>query len=113
MTTSAKPYRLASSYRDRIYIIKDIILKLGEYGELNQTNLLSFCGLNPVKHRDILDDMERKGILTRTEERRGNKTVIIYRVTEKGKQFCEMILEPYERMFPRKRKSYNKVTEDI
>jgi predicted transcriptional regulator len=109
--TSLKPCRLTSSYRDRIYIIKDIILKLTEYGELNQTNLLSFCGLNPVKHRDILDEMERKGILTRSEEHRGNKTVTIYRVTERGKQFCEMILEPYEKMFPRKTKRYNKVTE--
>ncbi|NHH97936.1 hypothetical protein DYY66_1244 [Candidatus Nitrosotalea sp. FS] len=33
-----------SPYRDRIYIIKDIILTLVQYGELNQTALVSFCG---------------------------------------------------------------------
>ena len=30
-----------TSYRDRIYIVKDVILKLVEYGELNQKQLLS------------------------------------------------------------------------
>ena len=39
----------SGSYRDRIYIVKDIILKLVERGELNQTALLSFCGLNLKK----------------------------------------------------------------
>jgi predicted transcriptional regulator len=89
-------------YRDRIFIRKDIILKLTEYGELNQTSLLSYCGLNLVKHKDILDDMETKGIITRTEEPWGNKRIIKYAVTEKGRQFCRQILEPYEEMFPRK-----------
>jgi predicted transcriptional regulator len=37
-------------YRDRIYIVKDIILKLVEYGQLNLTALISFCGLNFKKH---------------------------------------------------------------
>ena len=46
-----------------MYIRKDIILKLTEYGQLNQTSLLSYCGLNLVKHKDILDDMEAKGII--------------------------------------------------
>ena len=45
-----------TSYRDRIYIVKDIILKLVEYGELNQTALISFCGLNLKKHRSIFDE---------------------------------------------------------
>ena len=89
-------------YRDRIFIRKDIILKLAEYGELNQTSLLSYCGLNLVKHKDILDDMEAKGIITKAEEPWGNKRIIKYRVTEKGRQFCRLILEPYEEMFPRK-----------
>ena len=52
-------------YRDRVYMRKDIILKLTEYGELNQTSLLSYCGLNLVKHKDILDDMETKGTVCR------------------------------------------------
>jgi predicted transcriptional regulator len=47
-----------ASYRDRIYIVKDVILKLIEYGELNQTTLVSFCRLNLKKHKSILDDLE-------------------------------------------------------
>ena len=56
-----------SSYRDRIYIVKDVILKLVEYGELNQTALVSFCGLNLKKHKPILDDLEANGLTERTE----------------------------------------------
>ena len=93
---------MSHEYRDRIYIRKDIIVKLAEYGELNQTSLLSYCGLNLVKHKDILDDMESKGIIIRTEEPWGNKKIIKYRVSEKGKEFCRMILDPYEEMFPRR-----------
>jgi len=52
---------LSHEYRDRIYIRKDILLKLTEYGQLNQTSLLSYCGLNLVKHKDIVNDMEQKG----------------------------------------------------
>jgi predicted transcriptional regulator len=93
---------MSHEYRDRIYIRKDIILKLIEYGELNQTTLLSYTGLNLAKHKDILEDMEQKGIIKRTEEPWGNKKIIKYRVTEKGKDFCIRILEPYEQMFHRK-----------
>ena len=84
---------------------KDIILKLTEYGELNQTSLLSYCGLNLVKHKDILDDMEAKGIIRKTEEPWGNKRIIKYSVTEKGREFCRLILDPYEEMFPRRAKN--------
>jgi predicted transcriptional regulator len=93
---------LSHEYRDRIYIRKDILLKLTEYGQLNQTSLLSYCGLNFVKHKDILNDMDQKGFISRTEEPWGNKKIIKYNVTEKGKEFCKRILEPYEEMFPRK-----------
>jgi predicted transcriptional regulator len=93
---------MSHEYRDRIYIRKDILLKLTEYGELNQTSLLSYCGLNLIRHKDILEDMEAKGIITKMEEPWGNKKIIKYRVTEKGKQFCRQILEPYEEMFPRR-----------
>lgn len=93
---------MSHEYRDRVYIRKDIILKLTEYGELNQTSLLSYCGLNLIKHKDILDDMEAKGIIKRVEEPWGNKKVIKYSVTEKGKEFCSNILGPYEDMFPRR-----------
>jgi hypothetical protein len=46
--------------------------------------------------------METKGIITRSEEPWGNKKIIKYGVTEKGRQFCRQILEPYEEMFPRR-----------
>jgi predicted transcriptional regulator len=78
------------------------MLKLTEYGELNQTAQLSYCGLNLVKHKDILEDMEQKGIIGRIEEPWGNKKIIKYSITEKGKDFCTRNLEPYEQMFPRR-----------
>ena len=46
-------------YRDRVYIRKDIILKLTEYGQLNQISLLSYCG------QDILDGILTKGTVCR------------------------------------------------
>jgi len=36
---------LVHEHRDRIYIRKDIILKLAERGELNQNRPMSYCGL--------------------------------------------------------------------
>lgn len=89
------------SYRDRIYIVKDIILKLAEYGELNQTALMSFCGLNVNKHRSILEKMQYNGLVARTEKFLGKKPIAIYRCTPKGFEFCRNILEPYESIFPR------------
>ena len=86
------------------YIVKDIILKLTEYGELNQSTLLSYCGLNLVKHKSILDSLSEKDIFKRIETRWGNKKIVKYSVTEKGRQFCKRILDPYEEMFPRKSK---------
>ena len=96
--------KLSHEYRDRIYIRKDIVLKLTEYGELNQTTLLSYTGLNLAKHKEILEDMEKKGIIKRREEPWGYKKIVKYSVTEEGKDFCIRILEPYEQMFPRKEK---------
>ena len=74
---------------------------LSEYGELNQTKLLSYCGLNIVKHKEILDDMEEKGLLIKKEEPWGKKSIIKYKVSPKGQEFFKLILEPYEEMFPR------------
>jgi predicted transcriptional regulator len=34
------------SHRDRIYIVKDLILKLVEHGELNQTALIILSNIN-------------------------------------------------------------------
>jgi predicted transcriptional regulator len=62
---------MVHEYRDRVYIRKDVILKLSEYGELNQTKLMSYCGLNNVKHRPIIDDMVDKGLITRFQKREG------------------------------------------
>jgi predicted transcriptional regulator len=92
-----------SSYRDRIYIVKDVILKLVEYSELNQTALMSFCGLNLKKHKPILEDLESNGLIRRTERPVGKRTVMIYSPTQKGIEFSRTILEPYEKMFPRRK----------
>jgi predicted transcriptional regulator len=92
-----------SSYRDRIYIVKDVILKLVEYSELNQTALVSFCGLNLKKHKSILEDIEDNGLIERREVSIGKRTVTMYRPTQKGMAFCKDILEPYEKMFPRRK----------
>src|SRR5919206_1224625 len=95
----------STSYRDRIYIIQDIILKLVEYGELNQTALISFSGLNLKKHRCILDELEVNGLIQKSESPFGKRVVMVYKPTQKGIEFCGSILEPYERMFPRKKES--------
>ena len=93
------------SYRDRIYIVEDIILKLVEHGELNQTALVSFCGLNLKKHRCILDELQVNGFINKSESPFGKRIVAIYKPTQKGIEFCRSILEPYETMFPRRKES--------
>ena len=92
---------MVHEYRDRIYIRKDVLLKLYEYGELNQSKLMSYCGLNNVKHREIIEEIVKKEIILRTEEAWGNKTIIKYKASEKGRQILREILEPYEEFFPR------------
>ena len=77
------------------------MLKLYEYGELNQSKLMSYCGLNNVKHKEIIDDMVAKEMIVRFEEAWGNKTIIKYKVSEKGRAIFQEILEPYELLFPR------------
>jgi len=98
----------ARGYRDRVYIIKDIILTLAEYGQLNQTSLLSFCGLNLTKHRSILEDLESHEMIKREERVIGKRTISIFKVTPKGMEFCKNILDPYEDLFPRKSQSGEK-----
>jgi predicted transcriptional regulator len=93
---------LVHAHRERVYIRKDIILKLSDYGELNQTQLMSYCGLNNVKHKPIIDELVEKGLIIRKEEPWGEQNRIIkYRVSEKGKEIVNAILEPYEQLFPR------------
>lgn len=94
---------MTREYRDRIYIRKDVIVKLTEAGELNRTKLLGYCGLNIVKHKEILDDTEAKGFIEKFSEDWDTKSVTKYRVTEKRRQLSKMILEPYEEMFPRRK----------
>jgi predicted transcriptional regulator len=102
-----------SSYRDRIYIVKDLILKLIEHNELNQTTLLSFCGLNLKKHKSILDDLESNEFISKTELPYGKRRMVIYKPTRKGIEFCTNILEPYEKVFPRRKTSTNEVFNNI
>lgn len=92
----------SKKYRDKIYIIKDIILTLSEYGELNQTSLFSFCGLNITKHKQILDNLEQNELIQRIETTEGKRTITIFKVTNKGMNFCNEIIEPYEKLFPRR-----------
>ena len=98
-----------TSYRDRIYIVEDILLKLVEYGELNQTALISFSGLNLKKHRCILDELEVNGLIQKSESQFGKRIVTVYKPTQKGIEFSRSILEPYERIFPRKEKKEESV----
>lgn len=78
-------------------------MKLAEYGELNQTALISFCGLNLKKHKVILDEMESNNLITRKERLIGKKSVSVYMTTSEGISFFNSILAPYEKMFPRRR----------
>jgi predicted transcriptional regulator len=94
-----------SSYRDRVYIIGDIILKLVEYGELNQTALISFCRLNLKKHRYILHELEMNDLIRKSQLQSGKRIVIMYKPTQKGIEFCRRVIDPYQRMFPRKKES--------
>jgi predicted transcriptional regulator len=93
---------VTKAYRDKIYIIKDVITLLTEYGQLNQTALVSYSGLNLKKHKQILDEIESHGFISKSPTQEGKRTITIYRATTKGIEFCRSIIEPYEEMFPRK-----------
>ena len=92
---------MGREYRDRIYIRKDILLKLYEYGEMNQSRLMSICGLNNVKHKGILDSMVIKELIERREESWGSKTIFKYKIAQRGKTILEEVLQRYEDLFPR------------
>lgn len=90
------------AHRDRIYIRKDILLNLEEFRELNQSQLMSYCGLNNVQHKPIIDELVAKGLIIRFEEPWGEQNRIIkYRISEKGKEIARAIFEQYELLFPR------------
>jgi predicted transcriptional regulator len=77
---------------------------LVQYGELNQTALVSFCGLNLKKHKSILDELESINLIKSEEKSIGKRVITIYKPTQKGVEFCKTILDPYETLFPRKKK---------
>jgi predicted transcriptional regulator len=83
-------------------MIKDIITLLIEYGELNQTALVSYSGLNLKKHKQLLDNLESHGFVSKSMVEDGKRTITIYKATQKGIEFCRTIIEPYEELFPRK-----------
>ncbi len=93
---------VSKGYRDKIYMIKDIITLLIEYGELNQTTLVSYSGLNLKKHKQLLDNLESHGFVSKSMVEDGKRTITIYKATQKGIEFCRTIVEPYEELFPRK-----------
>lgn len=94
---------MVHEHRDRVYMRKDILLKLAEYGELNQSQLMAYCGLNNIKHREVVDELVKKGFISRFEEQWGSRKVIKYKVSDKGEKLARDILEPYEMLFPRKK----------
>ena len=92
---------VSKKYRDKVYIIKDIIFTLTEHGEINQTSLYSYCGLNLTKHKYILDELEEKGLLEKNQRAQGKRNVTFFKVTQAGLEFCRNILDPFEELFPR------------
>ena len=93
---------VTKGYRDKIFIIKDIVLLLAQYGQLNQTTLVSYSGLNLKKHKHIIDELESHEIIKKTVLQEGKRTVTVYKATSKGLDFCRNIIGPYEELFPRK-----------
>ena len=89
----------SAAYRDRIfiYVIKDLILKFVEWGELHQTSLLSFCSLNLKKHRSIPDGMEANGLIARREKKQMERSNHYLQKPPKRIQFSCEIIELYEK----------------
>jgi predicted transcriptional regulator len=76
-------------------------MKLYEHGELNQSRLMSYCGLNTVRHRGLIDNMVKKGMISKTLESWGTKTIIKYKISQEGTKILREVLEQYEVLFPR------------
>jgi DNA-binding PadR family transcriptional regulator len=47
--------------------------------------------------------LESNGLISKHEIQFGKRIVTIYNPTERGIEFCRSILEPYEKMFPRRK----------
>jgi predicted transcriptional regulator len=89
---------LSSSYRDRNYIIKDLILRLAEHGEMSQTALISCCRLNLNRHKFILYDLESNEFVTKNQIHDGKRVTTIFKPTWKGIEFSRTILEQVLRL---------------
>jgi hypothetical protein len=64
-------------------------------------SLVSDCGLNNMKHEEVINDMGGKGIMSKIDRPWGNKTLIKkHKISEKGREILSMKLEPYEALFP-------------
>jgi hypothetical protein len=64
-------------------------------------SLVSLCGLNNVKHEEVINDIVGKGIMSKIERLWENKTLIKkHKLSEKGREILNMKLEPYEALFP-------------
>ena len=62
----------ARKYRDRIYIVKDIIITLYNMDNSIRQPCFSFCGLNISKHKGILDNLEQNEMIRREEVEENN-----------------------------------------
>lgn len=100
---------MPQEYRDKLFIRKDVILTLAEYGRLNATTLATYCNLNMLKHKPVLVDLEKKGIVRSVVETVKGRKITYYSVTPKGLEFCARVLSPYEEMFPRSDKGKYRV----
>jgi len=61
--------------------------------------LLANVSNKRVKEKDIRFAV--KGIFEKIESVEGKRTITIYKPTNKGIQFCRMVIDPYEELFPR------------
>lgn len=86
---------MVHEYLNRIYIRKVILLKLYEHEEINQSILMSYYGRDNVKHKEILDSMVEKSLIKRNEGSWQNKTIIKYKISEKGASILREIFELY------------------
>jgi hypothetical protein len=62
---------------------------------------MSYYGLDNVKHKEILDDMAKKELINKMKEACGSKTIIDYKISEKGMEILKEVPEPCESLFPR------------
>jgi len=61
--------------------------------------------LNISKHKGILDSLEENEMIQSEEVLEGKRKITLFKATQKGRDFCIQIIEPYEKLFPRKEKS--------